>query len=129
MAWVLQATDVSERTPWQWRWLLQDEDGRAVADHEVYLSPTSAEYEAFCDLDGYVWRNTAPDDLVAAEPAIVEEVGAWIGDQVLGLAIGATIVDGDNDTVRIEVPAEADFLLSRPLELAHVMAFRWRVAA
>ena len=108
MAWVLRATDVFG--PTRWRWLLEDAGGRAVADHEVNLAPTSVEHEALCDLDG-----NAADNWVASEATIV----ARIGDQVLGPAIGAAIVAGDEDTARIDVPADADFLLDRPLKLAH----------
>jgi len=117
MTWVLRTTDVFG--PIRWRWLLEDAGGRAVADHEVDLAPMSVEYEAFCDPDGYLRRNAAPDDWVASEATIVARVGAWIGDQVLGPAIGAAIVAGDEDTVRVGVPAAADFLLDRPLDLAH----------
>lgn len=55
MAWVLRATDVFG--PTRWRWLLEDAGGRAVADHEVDLTPMSVTYEVFCDLDGYLRRN------------------------------------------------------------------------
>lgn len=118
MALVLRAVDVSGRTRWQW--LLVDDDGRAVADHEVDLDAASVEFEAFCDLDGYLSRNRVPDDRVASEAAIVARVGAWIGERVLGRSVGAGIVAGDDDTVRVEVPVEADFLLNRPVELAHI---------
>ncbi|WP_308301137.1 MULTISPECIES: CHAT domain-containing protein [unclassified Crossiella] len=116
--WVLRAADLSSHL--RWRWLLSDADGHLVADHEVDLDPASAEHEAFDDLDGYLRRNAAPDDRVATEAEIVDWLGEWLGVAVLGQAIGHAILDSDLDTVLVDLPARAAFLLDRPLELAHV---------
>ncbi len=108
----LRAMDVEG--PGRWRWLLVDDAGRALADHQVDLDPKSTEFEAFADLDGYLRRNRLPDDRVGSETAIVTRMRRWIGTQVLGATIGRQLTG----TVRVVVPSEADFLLTRPLELA-----------
>ncbi len=110
----LRATEVTG--PGRWRWLLIDETGRTLADHQVDLDPQCVEFEAFADLDGYLRRNRLPDDRLASEAAILDRLGDWIGARVLGEQIGRRLAG----TVRVVVPAEADFLLSRPLELAVV---------
>ncbi|WP_137813005.1 CHAT domain-containing protein [Gandjariella thermophila] len=115
---MLRAVELSGST--RWRWLLLDEDGRTVADHEVDVDPAAPEYEAIHDLHGYLWRNRVPDDRIPAETAIVARVGAWLGERVLGERIGRLIVAGDEDTVRVELPEGADFLPHWPLELSHV---------
>jgi tetratricopeptide (TPR) repeat protein len=102
--------------PGRWRWLLLDDAGNPMADHEVHLDVSSAEYRAFCDLYGYVERNRVLDDRVGSETAIVDRVGRWIGERVFGTPIGHELTG----TVRVEVPAEAEFLVARPLEIAHV---------
>jgi hypothetical protein len=103
--------------PSRWRWLLRDDEtGSHIADHPVRLDESMAEYEAFCDLYGYLRRNRVPDDPVASEAAIVTRVGRWIGKHVFGSALPHMLAG----TVRVEVPREAEFLLDRPLELAHV---------
>jgi hypothetical protein len=110
---VLRAVDVAG--PARWRWLLTDTDGRFITDHEVNLDQSSALYEAFVDLYGYVRRNRVPDDPVASEAMLVARVGAWIGEHAFG-RVGPSLFG----TVQVEVPAEAMFLPARPLELAYV---------
>lgn len=117
MSWVLRATEV--QGPTRWRWLLLDGE-RPAADHEVDLDPTSAEYEALTDLAGYLRRNAAPDDRVPSEAGIVDRLGAWLGERLLGPRIGRLIVDGDEDVVRVELGDGADLLPHWPLELSHV---------
>lgn len=115
MSLTLRATDVAG--PTRWRWLLVDTNtGRSLADHQVTLDPRSTEYEAFTDLSAYLRRNRLPDDRLGSETAIVSRVSRWIGEQVLGAGLGRHLTG----TVRVVVPPEADFLLTRPLELAEV---------
>ena len=47
------------------------------------------------------------------------EVGAWIGEQVLG-DVGRALVERAPVTVRVELPAGAEVLAYRPLELGWV---------
>ncbi|MEO3744701.1 CHAT domain-containing protein [Plantactinospora sp. B5E13] len=115
MSLTLRATDVAG--PTRWRWLLVDTNtGRSLADHQVKLDPHATEYEAFTDLAGYLRRNRLPDDRIGSETAIVSRISRWIGEQVLGAGLGRLLTG----TVRVVVPPEADFLLTRPLELAEV---------
>lgn len=108
---ILRAVDVESSS--RWRWQLCDENGRTVATHQVSLDDTTAEYEAFEDLYEYVRHNRLPHDPVGSETEIVERIGRWMGSQVFGdLRL--------TGTVRVVLPVEAEFLLSRPLELAHV---------
>jgi hypothetical protein len=111
----------------RWRWVLVDEAGAFVADHEVRLDASSWQYEAFGDLAGYLSWHVAPDRRRADEARIVGEVGGWIGTQVLGpvAAALARLARPRPVTVRVVVPPEAasqgaGALLFRPLELAHV---------
>jgi hypothetical protein len=63
----------------------------------------------------------SPDRRIAHEAEIVGDVGAWIGEQVLG-AVGAAMAAARPATVRVVVPAdppEAAQLMFVPLELGH----------
>ncbi len=57
---------------------------------------------------------------MASETELVGRIGAWIGSAALGEQIGRAIVAAAPVTVRVQVPAEAEFLAFRPWELAHV---------
>lgn len=106
----------------RWRWILTRPDGSFVADHEVRLDAGCWQFEAFTDLRGYLRWHTLPGRLIEDEARIVAEVGAWIGEQVLG-PVAAALVKARPATVRVVAPAEsanAGSLLFRPLELAHV---------
>ena len=102
----------------RWRWVLTDSSGRFLAEHEVRLDASAAEYEAFGDLRGYLRWHCAPDQPAVDEARIVGEVGAWIGSALLG-PVAAAIARLRPVTVRVVVPPEAAELLYRPLELAH----------
>src|SRR6266404_32578 len=84
----------------RWRWVLTDEvTGGLIADHEVRLDSSAAEYEAFGDLRGYLRWHCAPDRRAEDEARIVGAVGAWIGSQVLG-PIAAALARQRPATVR-----------------------------
>jgi len=113
----LEVTDFTDRDHWRWR--LTDAAGKFLADHQVALDPTEAEYAGFLDLEAYLDQYAAPDKWPEDEVRLIEEVGAWIGQRVLG-PVATRIVDyGTPVTVRVVVPPEASGLLYRPLELAH----------
>jgi tetratricopeptide (TPR) repeat protein len=106
--------------PLRWRWLLTDEGtGRPLADHQVDLAGPAGEFAAFTDLYRFLRWNAVPDRRAVSEAGIVARVGAWAGRAVLGEAVGSAISAAAPVTVRVVVPAEAGFLLSWPLELAH----------
>jgi hypothetical protein len=114
----LLATDVGDAE--HWRWLLQDDQGNFLADHQVVLDPGDLEYAGFVDLAGFLEERAVPDRRIASEQALVERVGAWIGERVLGRAVGQAVVDASPVEVRVILPAEAAWLMERPLEVAYV---------
>ena len=106
----------------RWRWVLTAPGGSLIADHEVRLDAGCWQFEAFTDLLGYLSWHVAPDRRIEDEARIVAEVGEWIGTEVFG-AVASALVKERPATVRVIVPAEpteAQSLLFRPLELAHV---------
>ncbi len=116
---VLRAVDVAG--PYRWRWLLVDErSGVLLADHQVELDPGADETEAFGDLYRLVRWRVDPDRGVSNEAELARRVGAWIGSVVLGERIGRAIATAAPVTVRVVVPAGAEFVAFRPLELAHI---------
>jgi hypothetical protein len=65
----------------RWRWVLEDERGTFVADHEVDLREDhSQEHRAFRDLPEYLWRYRGirePDEVLGG-------LGSWMGAEVFG---------------------------------------------
>lgn len=119
MGLVLRAVDVVGAC--QWRWVLVDgRSGVSLAEHRVELDPDAAETAAFEDLYRFVRRGGDPKHSVAGETDLVRRVGEWIGSQVLGERIGRAIATAAPVTVRVVLPPGAEFLASRPLELAHI---------
>ncbi len=107
--------------PDHWRWALKDGAGAFLADHSVALDRKDPEYAALLDLPRYLWDHTAPDTREAEERILVAKLGAWLGVRLLG-PIAAKLAGFANPSVvvRIAVPAQAERLLTLPLELAHV---------
>jgi tetratricopeptide (TPR) repeat protein len=108
----------------RWRWVLTGEGGAFLADHQVELDASRWEWEAFTGLQGYLRSHVAPDRRLEQEAAVLAQVGAWAGEQILG-PVGAALVDAAPAVVRVVVPAdppEAARLLFWPLELAHAGA-------
>ena len=119
MGLVLRAVEVAG--PHRWRWLLIDEfSGAPLADHQVELDPESAEVEAFAELYRFLRRRAHPDRRVASETELLGRIGTWIGSVALGKQVGQAMVSAAPVTVRVQVPAGAEFLAFRPWELAHV---------
>ena len=107
--------------PGRWRWVLTGPGGVFVADHEVRLDTGCWQFEAFTGLARYLRWRVSPDRRIAHEAQIVTDVGAWIGEQVLG-AVGAALAAARPVTVRVIVPTdppEAAQLMFVPLELGH----------
>jgi hypothetical protein len=105
----------------RWRWVLTGPGGRFLADHEVRLDTGCWQFEAFTDLQGYLYWHAAPDRRVEDEARIVAEVGEWIGTEVFG-PVAAAMVKARPPSVRVVVPtepAQARWLLFRPLELGY----------
>src|SRR5690348_8469844 len=115
----LEVADFSD--PDHWRWLLREPGGASfLADHTVGLDRGDRRYPALLDLPGYVHRYSAPDRRETDEPRLIEEVGVWIGEQVLGRSITDALLARARPAVvvRVQVPPAAERLLSLPLEIA-----------
>src|ERR1700722_3357904 len=105
----------------RWRWLLSEADtGLPLAEFDAVLDRDAFEFAGFADLYRFLRWNTDPGRRVASEATLVERVGAWIGENVLGESITAAMVARAPVTVRVVVPEALAFLAYRPLELAHL---------
>ncbi|MEU0557441.1 CHAT domain-containing protein [Dactylosporangium sp. NPDC006015] len=105
----LTLTAVDVVGPTRWRWLLTDEAGAALADHQVDLDRDSAEYAALRDMVAFLQR----DD----QERTAADLAAWIGRAVFGATIGARLRDV---VVIVPVSPETAFLPAYPLEMATV---------
>jgi hypothetical protein len=116
----LSIADYRDARHWYCR--LLDANGNQLADHEVSLNPTDSEYEGFVDLRSYLRDHAAPDRRQQDEALLIEQVGAWIGQNVYGPIADKILAAGTPTVVRAEIPAapqEASGLLYRPWELGH----------
>lgn len=99
-----------------WRWVLHDHRGRFLADHPVQLDPTSRAYAGWLDLRAYLDYHQP-----IITPAMqLAELGQWIGTHVFG-GLRAVLWQRRATpavAVHVQVPAPAQELLGRPLELA-----------
>ena len=104
-----------------WRWRLTDTDSAFLADHLVALDQNEPRHQALFDFRAYLWQHSAPDKRVQDERRLLSEVGAWIGEAILGREIGEKILASGFPpiTVRVIVPQAAERLLVMPLEIAH----------
>ncbi len=110
----LTLTDYLDAT--RWRWVLSDSRGRFLADHPVHLDPTSRAYAGWLDLRAYLDYHQP-----IVTPAMqLAELGQWIGAHVFG-GLRAVLWQRRATpavAVQVQVPAPAQELLGRPLELA-----------
>ena len=72
---VLTLEAAGYESPQRWRWKLLDAAGNFIADHQVALDPSAAEYEGFIDLYGYLDSHAAPDRRHQDEERLVQQVG------------------------------------------------------
>ncbi|HYZ64206.1 MAG TPA: CHAT domain-containing protein, partial [Acetobacteraceae bacterium] len=105
-----------------WRWVLKEDGGRFLDDHAVALDRANPNYMGLVDLPSYLWRNAAPDTRDADERRLIREVGAWIGDQVLGRSLAEKLLGRAKPSVvvRVLVPPPAERLVTIPLEIARL---------
>lgn len=113
----LTLTDYASET--RWRWQLTDGRGAFLADHEVDLGgDRSPEARAFADLPAELWRRSGTE-----RPAeTLARVGKWMGERVFGpvaVKLGELLTPPAT-VVEVSVPSEAQALLARPFELAHL---------
>jgi hypothetical protein len=76
----------------RWRWRLVDAQGAFLADHGVVLDRNEPKYQALFNLPAYLWQHSAPDRRDQDERRLMSEVGAWIGETVLGRDLGEKIL-------------------------------------
>ncbi|MEN9544083.1 MAG: hypothetical protein RLZZ598_916, partial [Pseudomonadota bacterium] len=115
---------VTEYTgPGQWSWRLSDGEGRFLADHAVTLAAGCAEYHGFLDLpkylDHYAVTNADadPQRRAAERQRWLGRYADWLKTQAFG-SIAKVLKDHAPVTVRVVVPAAAQELALRPLEVA-----------
>jgi len=113
--------DVQDAQHWFWR--LKDTRGNLLSHHEVKLDLSDWRARAFVDLYRYMRQHAAPDRQEEDEARLVQEVGEWAGERVLGPAGPAILAQGTPVTVQVVLSANqpaAESLQYLPLELAHV---------
>ncbi len=103
-----------------WRWVLKDSGGAFLADHSVALNHANSNYAAMVDLPGHLRHYATPLNRDADERRLIQTVGAWIGEQVLGRSIGDKLIERATPSVvvRVAVPPQGERLLALPLEIA-----------
>jgi hypothetical protein len=106
--------------PASWRFSLASDTGE-VSDHQVNLDTADWRYQAMLDLPGYVAANSADGANFDAADRLVEAVGDWIGEHVLG-PLGPILVAHKPAVVTLRISGSADRLARLPLESARVAA-------
>jgi hypothetical protein len=84
-----------------WRWRLSSSAGAYLADHKVVLNPKDSQYGALFDLPSYLNYHAAPDKRDDDERYLMDEVGAWMGEHVLGAVGDRIIAQGGPVVVRV----------------------------
>ena len=111
----LELTDYEDDA--HWRWVLNDANGRYLADHDVDLADGGRYLRGFRDLTDYLDYYSMAFGAPAGQLA---ELGAWIGENVFDRLrpILAQRLQPPATVVHVRVPPAAQDLLFRPLELA-----------
>lgn len=102
----------------QWHWVLEDEQGQFLADHQVNLDTESEEHQGLVDMEAWLdkWRS------VRGDTQSLEMLGAWLGAQLFA-GLREVILENLDSPVTIipmHLPAEAQSLVYFPFELAHL---------
>ncbi|MDA8523715.1 CHAT domain-containing protein [Acidovorax sp. NCPPB 4044] len=110
----LKVTDWVDAT--RWRWVLEEPDGRFIADHTVRLDLASRECQAFFDLARHLDYH-AP---VSTPQEQLRQLGDWVGKAVFGGLLPALRKSArpPAKAVQVIVPPQAQALLERPFEIA-----------
>ncbi|MFG1966094.1 CHAT domain-containing protein [Nonomuraea sp. NPDC049028] len=113
----LLTLSVTEYTsPTLWRWELTGPEGEFLADHEVHLDESSAEYDAFVDLDAHLRWAASPDRRLVHEGEILQKMGRWLGAHVFGPHIGSALLRYAPASIRVVMPEAARVIAAYPLE-------------
>jgi len=105
--------------PNNWRWVLSDQKGMFIADYQVQLNSSEPEYAALWNLHLYLNRHAIPDQRRASEVRLIERVGEWISQRLLG-ATAPNLLKLAPTSIRVVLPAAASLLFSIPLEITRV---------
>ncbi|HII05984.1 MAG TPA: CHAT domain-containing protein, partial [Methanotrichaceae archaeon] len=108
------------RDPQNWRWVLKDDSGNFLQDHEVSLDLRDPSYIALLDLQRYLDSHSSPDNRIADQKRLLDELSKWIGSNVFGKVANTLAKYRTPVTVRVLVPPEARGIAHLPLELAEV---------
>src|SRR5688572_15201862 len=111
---ILEVADFEDLTRWRWR--LLDARGAFLADHSVSLDSADVEYLGFIDPIRFLGRYADPKSWPDDEERLLAQLGAWMGDRVLGPVGAAILRHGTPVPVRVIVPPQGAGLLDRPLE-------------
>ena len=101
-----------------WRWVLRDGFGNYIQDHEIQLDPKDTKYWALIDLESYLDYHSAPDKWVEDQTKLIEDIGTWISENILGPIADKLGSYVRPITVQVKVPPEASALLQMPLDIA-----------
>lgn len=117
----LRVTDYDNEN--RWRWVLEDDRGKFLADHEVDLTDdTSEDAQAFRDLTRYLHYYRG----IKKPEQVLPSLGAWMDGRIFG-AVGEKLTERltpPATVVRVSVPRQAQGLLAKPFELAHLKVKR-----
>ena len=115
----LDAVEVQDSD--HWRWVLKDDQGAFLADHNVALERASPKYRGLFDLPGYLQQYAAPDKKEEEERRLVRELGLWIAERLVGPSVGEAIVKRAKPivAVRVRAPKNAEHIFSLPLDVAY----------
>ncbi|MBI4674223.1 MAG: CHAT domain-containing protein [Chloroflexi bacterium] len=101
-----------------WLWKLHDAKGNVIADFPVALDPHENEYLGFVDLNAYFRQYRG----AYTNREMLDQIGAWMGERVFG-NLRAKLrerLTPPATTVQVNVPRDAQPLMTRPFELAHL---------
>jgi len=110
------------QSPSHWRWRLDDAAGNFLADHEARLDPNAPEYRGLTDLPGYLNHYGGADEAIRPHAELLEELGAWLGEQVFDGLLEAMRQHQTFPAtpIHVHLPPAAQHLIQAPLELAHL---------
>ena len=92
---------------YHWTWRLADESGAVLAEHDVQIAEDSAEYADALNVYEFLRLRVAPDRREEDERRLTQDIGRWIGREMLGPAICDALVTPNVPlTVRLLVPLE-----------------------
>jgi tetratricopeptide (TPR) repeat protein len=104
----------------RWRWVLKDASGNFLIDQEVNLDLQDPNTTAILDLQSHLDRHSSPDDRMAEQKRLIDELSRWIGSKVFGEVAESLSKLRTPVTVRVVFPPEARAVAHLPLELAEV---------